>query len=629
MGFPVLFFVRTVTLRCLVLLIVGLCAGASSAWASDIRAERSLSALDISDGVEVLVDPGARMTLADVLARPQAFAHRAHGEALNFGYTDAAVWLRLHVSAAADAPRDWRLVIGYPTLDRVDFFYPSGADYLQLASGDHLPYSQRAVPHRDLVFPLSLTPGQTSTVYLRLQSQGTLTVPMQILQRDAFERDSEFQYAALGVYYGALLILVFFGGLMYLALREPVFINYVGYILFFVVGTASLYGLVAETCVGEYPRLLDLMPALGFSVSLVFVTRFVADHVQSQGLRNPLQWLLALARWLALLAIVLAFAAGFRAAIYMLSLATLLTIGAIAGISYLSAKADVPHDRLFTLAALVVLAAVLVFLGRNQGWIRPTLFSDNVLQIAAAVDMVIGFVSFAMRASHLKFERNESQRQALQAREMTLETLRRSEQQLEQQVRERTLALSEANLLLQEREQQVRAMALRDNLTGLSNRIVLMNELNQALARMRRAGETARFAVLMLDLDGFKAVNDSLGHAAGDQVLIEVARRIRSLLRETDTAVRLGGDEFVVLLEAVGQLSDAQALAQALINDLQRPVVLDAATQCQVGTSIGITLSEPDDTDAKLLLRADKAMYLAKAGGRGCHRSLSALDADG
>ena len=610
-------------------MVVCLWAGLRPAQASDIQAERSALALDISKGVEVLVDPGARLTLPDVLAQSAAFQQRAHGNALNFGYTDAAVWLRLRIAAAADAPRDWRLVIAYPTLDRVDFFYPNGSNYLQLASGDHLPYSQRAVPHRELVFPLTLTPGQTSTVYLRLQSQGTLTVPMQILQREAFEHDSEFQYAALGVYYGALLILVFFGALMYVALREPIFINYAGYILFFVVGTASLYGLVAETCVGEYPRLLDLMPALGFSVSLVFVTRFVTDHVQSLGLHNPLQWLLTLGRWLALLAIVLAFGAGFRTAIYALSLATLVTIGAIAGISYLSAKADVPHDRLFTLAALVVLAAVLVFLGRNQGWIRPTLFSDNVLQIAAAVDMVIGFVSFAMRASHLKFERNESQRQVLQAREMTLEALRRSEQQLEQQVRERTLALSEANLLLQEREQQVRAMALRDNLTGLPNRIVLMNELNQALARMRRAGDSARFAVLMLDLDGFKAVNDSLGHAAGDQVLIEVARRIRSLLRETDTAVRLGGDEFVVLLEAVGELSDAQALAQSLINDLQRPVVLDAATQCQVGTSIGITLSEPDDTDAKVLLRADKAMYLAKSSGRGCHRSLSPQVADG
>ena len=213
-------------------MVVCLWAGLRPAQASDIQAERSALALDISKGVEVLVDPGARLTLPDVLAQSAAFQQWAHGTALNFGYTDAAVWLRLRIAAAADAPRDWRLVIAYPTLDRVDFFYPNGSNYLQLASGDHLPYSQRAVPHRELVFPLTLTPGQTSTVYLRLQSQGTLTVPMQILQREAFEHDSEFQYAALGVYYGALLILVFFGALMYVALREPIFINYAGYILF-------------------------------------------------------------------------------------------------------------------------------------------------------------------------------------------------------------------------------------------------------------------------------------------------------------------------------------------------------------------------------------------------------------
>lgn len=160
-------------------------------------------------------------------------------------------------------------------------------------------------------------------------------------------------------------------------------------------------------------------------------------------------------------------------------------------------------------------------------------------------------------------------------------------------------------------------LASHDPLTGLLSRGPLHDRLAQALERVCRGEEP--LALLYLDLDGFKAVNDRHGHDAGDRVLCEIAQRLRNGVRHADTVARLGGDEFVVLLEGAEE-SAAQALAQALRASLQRPCVVDASAAVALDASIGIALYPRDGADAQSLLRhADRAMYHGKrrAGRRG------------
>ena len=168
---------------------------------------------------------------------------------------------------------------------------------------------------------------------------------------------------------------------------------------------------------------------------------------------------------------------------------------------------------------------------------------------------------------------------------------------------------------LREQEERLRNAALHDYLTGLPNRVLLADRLRQAGLRVsRQAGH--RFAVLLLDLDGFKAVNDSLGHAAGDQMLVEVATRLTGLLRESDTVARLGGDEFVVLLDGVTVPDGPQAVCDAIRAALTKPFVIDGR-DVQVGVSIGVALSTPAASDPDHLLReADAAMYRVKSAAR-------------
>ena len=158
--------------------------------------------------------------------------------------------------------------------------------------------------------------------------------------------------------------------------------------------------------------------------------------------------------------------------------------------------------------------------------------------------------------------------------------------------------------------------AHRDPLTGLANRALLMDRLQQLLQIARNGHHTG---MLMLDLDDFKSVNDTHGHDAGDRLLAEVAGRLRTALRESDTVARLGGDEFVVLLPDSGPESAVQ-VARKLIAALQLPVCIDGA-QLAASPSIGVALAAPGDTvQAALLRRADSAMYQAKLAGKGTWR---------
>ena len=177
-----------------------------------------------------------------------------------------------------------------------------------------------------------------------------------------------------------------------------------------------------------------------------------------------------------------------------------------------------------------------------------------------------------------------------------------------------TLLRVRNQVLCKQHEKQLQYIAHYDNLTNIPNRVLLADRMKQAIAQTKR--EQKMLAVCYLDLDGFKLVNDTLGHQAGDQVLIETALRIGGMLRETDTVARLGGDEFVVLLSNLHQQQECISTLNRLLETIARPIYIQDQA-CLVTTSIGVSLFPGDDSEPDLLLRhADQAMYIAKQSGK-------------
>nr|BFE55958.1 hypothetical protein GCM10020063_004840 [Dactylosporangium thailandense] len=178
----------------------------------------------------------------------------------------------------------------------------------------------------------------------------------------------------------------------------------------------------------------------------------------------------------------------------------------------------------------------------------------------------------------------------------------------------------ETEARLRAREAELRHLALHDPLTGLANRTLFCERVEHAFDTHQRAGQA--FAVLFVDLDGFKPVNDRLGHNAGDAVLRQVAERLRRAVRSADTVARLGGDELAILVEQLAAPADVSIAARRVIAAVGRPLepvggVPAEAAELSVSASVGVALSGDAVGADDIPRRADAAMYAAKTSGKG------------
>jgi len=168
---------------------------------------------------------------------------------------------------------------------------------------------------------------------------------------------------------------------------------------------------------------------------------------------------------------------------------------------------------------------------------------------------------------------------------------------------------------MKQAQMQIEHIAFHDALTGLPNRLLLADRLRQAALAADRSGTIV--AVCYLDLDGFKQINDSHGHDAGDALLVEISRRLQGTLRNNDTAGRMGGDEFVIVLTLLSDEAEVRTILQRLVASLESPVVLTNGLVVRVGASVGVSLSPRDGTEpSTLLTKADQAMLRAKRAGK-------------
>jgi diguanylate cyclase (GGDEF)-like protein len=257
----------------------------------------------------------------------------------------------------------------------------------------------------------------------------------------------------------------------------------------------------------------------------------------------------------------------------------------------------------------------------STSWLgAPLLIDQRVIGVIALQSYE---QSYSYSETELNILRFVSQHIAVAIqRKLATEQQKRQQEELERKVFESTRELRQTNLFLrlqvEERkkaEQKLFYEANHDALTGLANRQMFLQQLKQQFALSKRQPQL-NMALLFIDLDRFKLINDTLGHHVGDAFLIEVSKRLLSTVREHDLVARLGGDEFVVLLTSLLQDTDAEDIAERIIDRVRQPFLLQGQ-QVQSGASIGIAQFQSDHTKAEALLRdADAAMYQAKSMGR-------------
>ncbi|HRE18423.1 MAG TPA: diguanylate cyclase, partial [Rhodocyclaceae bacterium] len=418
-------------------------------------------------------------------------------------------------------------------------------------------------------------------------------------------------YLLNSLYFGTLLALGIYNLLLFFSVGDRTYLLYVAFVVGMGLGVAGQTGVAAQFIWPDSPLLANYAFPVGFAITGLFASCFTRAFLdtprQLPHLNRLLVWLGFAFGFGALLSMVdYSLGAQFTSAVGVLFTALAVSVG------LLSWRRGNPSARLFLLAWLILLIGAFAMALRTLNLVPTNAFTLYGMQFGSALEMLLLSFALADRINHTRREKLAAQAEALAAERKLREMLEDNERRLEARVTERTRELEDANRQLQENEERFRHMAQHDPLTGLANRLLLYDRLEHLLHRSRRSG--AAFAILMLDLDGFKQVNDTYGHATGDALLAEIAERLQKRMRASDTVARIGGDEFAVLLEPTTGAEEAQRVANNLLTEVVRPIELGPQLVVSVGGSIGVSLWPRDGDDADTLLHAaDQAMYRAKA----------------
>jgi diguanylate cyclase (GGDEF)-like protein len=596
--------------RILFLLLAGFStfAHAAGIFVIDERLEQQ----DIAPYLFAIEDSAGTLTLEEARRR---FAAGSFGsvdpkKGFNKGYTRSTWWLAFQVQTPAGNPSTdlpWLLELAFPTLDFVEVYRP-GADS-PMRAGDTYPFSERPIRHVNFVFPMAPATPAVETVFLRVQSQGTLMAPLTAWSPDAFAASSRLTYAGQAAYFGALLAMVIYNALLWFSVRERVYIDYVLYVAFIGLGIGAANGMAAEFFWPDSGWLVNYSYwAFGFAG--IFVTRFARSFLNTAATSLWLDRSLRGASLLVAVPTVIGLFISYYAGGRLVSAALFIALVVSAWSGIYSVMHKIPGGRLYLLSWFLFLSFATMYPLRNYGLVPTNFFTVHGIQIGSLVEMMLLSFALAARINHIRAEKEKAQHEAIDAQSILVTSLKEAERILEQRVAERTEQLEQAN-------RRLSSLSITDGLTGIANRRHFDVVLAEEWKRMERLGQPLSMA--MIDIDWFKKYNDHYGHQAGDACLVAIAEILTAKIgRAGDLVARYGGEDFVFIAPAIDG-SGALAMAKKICDAISARGMPHAQSLFEhVTASIGVASIIPSaETGPEALLKhADEALYRAKEAGR-------------
>jgi len=554
-------------------------AASGCAWAdATLTLDDSTHPFEAWHAVRVLEDADAALGIEDVLRQRSEFLP-ANVPMNNFGQRPGALWLHVPLLQASHDTR-WVLELNYPALKEIDVYVVQHSTVLRhVHMGDTVPAAHRPMRTLSHAVMLELAAGSRYDLYLRVRSSSALVVPIRLHHSDSFVAIESAQALLQGLMLGVALMLLSTSLINGLSLRDRVFIYYalmiLGVSMFFVSFSGLGYQFLWDSQTGVFEKVSPWGALLAMTGASLFVSG--ALDLQHESPRTAQLLHLAALAGATVIAVSMLNLLDYRQTAFA---ATVLGPIPIVLALYESIRRARRGHRVavymtlgwgaYTIGGLCMAALL-------RGWLPVNFWTRHLFQFASVVEMFAWMRVLSLRIQVLR------------------------------QHAERSIA----------EKQALHSLAHTDPLTGLPNRRGLSEALEAALPGVQ---PDSALAVLMLDLDGFKAINDRLGHDAGDELLVQVAQRVRGALRAVDLVARLGGDEFVVVMAGINSESSPLLIGRKLLDAFNDPFVVKRQS-CRVGLTIGYAMAPQDGIEAgDLLRRADAAMYAGKQGGRGCIR---------
>ncbi|MDP3519284.1 MAG: diguanylate cyclase [Hydrogenophaga sp.] len=491
------------------------------------------------------------------------------------GLQPEPVWLRLPLRVLPGAEGVWVLDIDYPPLNLVSLYLVR--DDMLVAQdkiGNHITRSERRQPGRAPATQFTLSEGRYD-LWLQVQTSGAMVLPMTLSRTAVFYARALNEQMLQGLLTGLALCLLFYSLAQWLTLRDTLFLKYSLLLLGSLCFSLQLFGVGRQYLWGDWPWIEQ--HAAGFSALAAAAGSFLFIEHTLRGPDQARWWRLAMRGGAALCGLVaLGYALGLLPLRVVTALMSVLgVVPALMGLrgAFRRARAGDQVGLTLLLAWAVYVLATAVMIGVIRGWMPVNFWTQHAFQFGATLDMLL-----FMRVLGL-----------------------------------RTHAMAQAARQARRDLGVMASLAHTDPLTGLPNR----RGLNAALAdTLPHAGPGRLVALYVLDLDGFKPVNDRYGHDVGDELLVAVAQRLRAHIRSSDVVARVGGDEFVLMATALPDERSAHELGVKLCDAFVPPFEV-AGAPVRVGLTAGYALSPLDGREAvELLKRADAAMYAGKQAGK-------------
>ncbi len=560
--------------------------------------------------IQYLEDPRSEFTINDIRS-PELNARFQHaGNTIPFFIaSDSSYWFRIQLVNPQLEIKQWWLEVREAVLDHVDIYLIRANGKIEHEeSGDYMPLSAREVRSRYPVFVFETDPDETVTIYLRIKTHGPLSAPIYLWQPKGFVAQSFNRQISFGLFYGLIVALLLYNFMLFVSIRD---MNYLYYCLFVGCFVSWQFGFHGFAYVYFWPNNGIWNSGFCFVAALlaiVFMLQFARSFLQGEQVFPRTNKLMLGLIWSAvaiLIAVALLLDFPLESsllaninAIYLLA-SSVATI--IAG--FISLYKRVPQARYFLLAWAVFLTSTLTF-GLTMNGVLPVSFlSIHGVQLGSAIEAIL--LSFAL-AHRMRLLKEENDRIQMQAK-----------QNLEQRVEERTQELNQAMEHLAVAHEKLKESSYNDALTGLRNREFFEEQYQREWLCSRR--ESKSIALIMLDIDYFKSVNDKHGHLVGDDVLRFLGEVIREAVkRPGDIAARYGGEEFIIMLPDT-DIAGASILAERIRKTLETHSAAAKDKSIFVTASMGCAAQKPDQNDddsIELINAADKALYAAKENGR-------------
>ena len=521
--------------------------------------------LELNPYISLLEDKSTKLDFAQV--REYGDFHPVGDSSPNFGFTSSAWWVKFTVRNPRRTTEHVVIRQDYPLIDYFDVWYSQGdaegdsaaggTQWKHIATGDRRVFDQRPLDNRTFLIPITLAPGETTQVYARFQTQGSMNIGLYLHSNQDLIKWVGAEYLALGGYYGGFLVLIVYNLIMFISVREKAFVYYMLYVLNYGLYMSVHNGISFQYLWPDNTWTANQSLPILLALSLYWVLRFTRTILSTSVLAPRSDRIAWAMEWLSIAFVGVSLFLPYRTIIVPISLLTMVISAQLMTMAMQTALKGSMPARYYLIAFTTLLLSAFVYMLKTFGWLPHNPWTQNAFQVGSLIEMVLLSIAVASRVNEIKQQ------------------------------------------------------TFVDTLTQLYNRRYMSDQLGQEMLRAQRRGQPLALAIL--DIDHFKQFNDSRGHAAGDMALQTVANILNDTVRKPATPCRYGGEEFVLILPN----TDAQG-AKALAERVRRRIEEATADTLGLTVSIGYASTERDEfaDEDELFKAADFALYQAKGGGR-------------